>query len=141
MHWNKLDDALRTHGPNKDAGDRVSAVASDPAMLDVLQGFVHELRLAGLPVSMTENLDAMRAVEHVPLEDRDSFKTALSATLVKHHGHYKVFETVFEVYFSIFSPGVEGGDSGEDGDGAAADFDQLRNEMDAGGAMGQLSNE
>ena len=32
-------------------------------MLDVLQGFVHELRAAGLPVSMTENLDAMRAVD------------------------------------------------------------------------------
>src|SRR5262249_14950004 len=101
---------------------------------------VHELRLAGLPVSMTENLDAMRAIEYVPLEDRDAFKTALSATLVKHHGHYKVFDTVFEVYFSIFSPGVEGGDS-ENGEGGAVDFDQLRNEMDAGGAMGQLSNE
>src|SRR4029078_430638 len=55
--------------------------ALEPAMLDVLQGFVHELRLAGLPVSMTENLDAMRAVEFVPLEDRDAVKTALSATL------------------------------------------------------------
>ena len=69
---------------------------------------------------MTENLDAMRAVEYVPLEDRTAFKTALGATLVKHHGHHKVFDTVFEVYFSIFSPGVEGGESGEGGDSAAA---------------------
>src|SRR3984893_17012876 len=127
MHWNKLEDALRTHGPG-DSGDGVSAVAHDPAMLDVLQGFVHELRLAGLPVSMTENLDAMRAVEHVPLEDRETFKTALGATLVKNHGHTRVFDTVFEVYFSIFSPGVEGGES-ELGADAQADFDQLRNEM------------
>jgi uncharacterized protein with von Willebrand factor type A (vWA) domain len=134
VHWQKLDHALRREG------EPVSVVASDPAMLDVLQGFVHELRLAGLPVSMTENLDAMRAVEHVPLEDRDAFKTALGATLVKHHGHHKVFDTVFEVYFSIFSPGVDGGDNELDAD-AQADFDQLRNEMDAGGAMGQLSNE
>ena len=139
MHWNKLDDALRTYGPGP-AGDRVSAVASDPAMLDVLQGFVHELRLAGLPVSMTENLDAMRAVEFVPLEDRETFKTALGATLVKNQGHTRVFDTVFEVYFSIFSPGVEGGEGDLDPD-AQADFDQLRQEMDAGGAMGQLSNE
>ena len=80
---------------------------TEPHMLDVLQGFVHELRIAGLPVSMTENLDAMRAVEHVPLDDRDAFKTALGATLVKHHGHHKVFDTVFEVYFSMFCPGVE----------------------------------
>ena len=140
MQWNKLDYALRTHGPAGEPGDRVSAVASDPAMLDVLQGFVHELRLAGLPVSMTENLDAMRAVEHVPLDDRDAFKTALGATLVKNHGHHKVFDTVFEVYFSIFSPGVEGGES-ELGADAQADFEQLRAAMDGGGAMGQLSNE
>ena len=99
---------MRTHGESGGPGDGVSAVATEPAMLDVLQGFVHELRLAGLPVSMTENLDAMRAVEYVPLDDRDAFKTALGATLVKHHGHHKVFDTVFEVYFSIFSPGVDG---------------------------------
>ena len=85
--------------------DDVTRAADEPHMLDVLQGFVHELRAAGLPVSMTENLDAMRAVEYVPLDDRDAFKAALGATLVKHHGHYKVFDTVFEVYFSIFSPG------------------------------------
>ena len=112
MQWNKLDYALRTHGPLGESGDQVSVVANDPAMLDVLQGFVHELRLAGLPVSMTENLDAMRAVEHVPLQDRETFKTALGATLVKNHGHHRVFDTVFEVYFSIFSPGVEGGAQG-----------------------------
>ena len=46
-------------------------------MLDLLSGFVHELRAAGLPVSMTENLDAMRALEHIPIEDRATFKTAL----------------------------------------------------------------
>jgi uncharacterized protein with von Willebrand factor type A (vWA) domain len=137
MQWQKLDYALQAQ-----RGEPMStAMQQEPAMLDVLQGFVHELRVAGLPVSMTENLDAMRAVEHVPLQDRDAFKTALSATLVKHHGHYKVFDTVFEVYFSIFSPGVESAESGEGSDGAAADFEQLRNEMDAGGAMGQLSNE
>src|SRR5437879_787825 len=109
MQWNKLDYAMSRAGAG--SGDDVTSVSAEPTMLDVLQGFVHELRLAGLPVSMTENLDAMRAVEHVPLEDRDAFKTALGATLVKHHGHHKVFDTVFEVYFSMFSPGVD--DRGE----------------------------
>ena len=65
-----------------------------------MSGFIVELRQAGLPVSLTENLDAMEAVKHIPLEERSTFKYALAATLVKNHAHWRVFETVFEVYFS-----------------------------------------
>lgn len=122
----------------------VGLLPADPTLLDVLQGFVHELRTAGLPVSMTENLDAMRAVEHVPLDDREAFRTALGATLVKHAAHYKVFETVFEVYFSMFGPGV--GPEGAEGEGeepgeGAVDFDRLRAAMEAAGAMGTVTDE
>jgi uncharacterized protein with von Willebrand factor type A (vWA) domain len=42
-------------------------------MLDLMAGFIQELRTAGLPVSLTENLDAMEAVQHIPLEDREAF--------------------------------------------------------------------
>lgn len=73
-------------------------------MLDLLSGFVVELRNAGLPVSLTENLDAMEAVKHIPVEDRAAFKYALAATLVKNEQHWKAFETVFEVYFSLRGP-------------------------------------
>jgi len=73
-------------------------------MLDLLSGFVQELRAAGLPVSLTENLDAMEAVQHIPLEDREAFKYALGATLVKSNSHWRAFETVFEVYFSLRGP-------------------------------------
>ena len=59
----------------------------DGVMLDVLQGFVHELRAAGLPVSMTENLDAMRGVEQIPLTEREAFREVLAATLVKSFRH------------------------------------------------------
>ena len=73
-------------------------------MLDLLSGFVQELRNAGLPVSLTENLDAMEAVRHIPVEDREAFKYALGATLVKNSAHWRSFETVFEVYFSLRGP-------------------------------------
>ena len=78
----------------------VTAAAGQP-LLDLLSGFIVELRQAGLPVSLTENLDAMEAVQHIPIGDREAFKYALAATLVKNHSHWKAFETVFEVYFSL----------------------------------------
>jgi len=71
------------------------------SLLVLLAGFIVELRQAGLPVSLTENLDAMEAVQYIPLGDREAFKYALAATLVKNHSHWRAFETVFEVYFSL----------------------------------------
>src|SRR6187431_3006755 len=93
-------------------------------MLDLLNGFVVELRNAGLPVSLTENLDAMEAVQHIPIEDREAFKYALGATLIKNHAHWRSFETVFEVYFSLRGPEyklVHGDDD--------TDIDELWREM------------
>ena len=58
----------------------------------------------GCPVSLTENLDAMEAVQHIPIEDREAFKYALGATLIKNNAHWRAFETVFEVYFSLRGP-------------------------------------
>ena len=69
-------------------------------MLDLLSGFVTELRKAGLPVSLTEHLDAAEAVHHIPLEDREGLKYALAATLVKSSSHWHAFETAFEVFFA-----------------------------------------
>ena len=93
-------------------------------MLELLNGFVVELRNAGLPVSLTENLDAMEAVQHIPIEDRDAFKYALGATLIKNHAHWRSFETVFEVYFSLRGPEYRIGD----GDGET-DIDEMWREM------------
>ena len=115
-------------------------------MLDLLSGFIVELRNAGLPVSLTENLDAMEAVMHIPLEDREAFKYALGATLVKNHSHWRSFETVFEVYFSLRGPeyAISDGDGAE---GDLADFmrqmQQLQGQGDGkgGGAMDGLTPE
>ena len=70
-------------------------------MLDLLSGFVTELRRAGLPVSLTEHLDAAEAIKHIPLEDREALKYALAATLVKSSSHWRAFETAFEVFFAV----------------------------------------
>ena len=114
-------------------------------MLDLLNGFVAELRAAGLPVSLTENLDAMEAVRHIPLEDREAFKYALAATLVKSNAHWKAFETVFEVYFSLRGPEYRVGDADHDVDLAELMeeiwADQQARQADGGGMEGLTPEE
>ena len=89
--------------------------------------------LAGLAVSLTENLDAMAALRHIPMEDREAFKYALAATLVKNNAHWRAFETVFEVYFSL-----RGAKYGIDDDTLDPDLaDLLDDERDGVGEGGQ----
>ncbi len=90
-------------------------------MLDLLSGFVTELREAGLPVSLTEHLDAARAVGHIPLEDRQALKYALGATRVKSAAHWRAYETAFEIYFAHRTGEGAGGDEGAEGADAEAD--------------------
>jgi uncharacterized protein len=114
-----------------------SAVAGAP-MLELIEGFIRELRDAGLPVSLTETLDAMQAIKHIPLEDREAFKYALAATLVKNNTHWRAFETVFEVYFSLRGKEYklrpdDDGEHPESDDGEQAD---LQGSGQMGGAGG-----
>jgi uncharacterized protein with von Willebrand factor type A (vWA) domain len=73
-------------------------------VLDTLAGFVGELRRSGLPVSPTENLDAVEAVANVPLDDRGALRWALATTLVKRQEHRPAFDTIFDVWFSLRLP-------------------------------------
>ena len=130
-------------------GDSSMTVVEQPPtrgtpLLELLSGFIVELRDAGLPVSLTENLDAMEAVTHIPIDDREAFKYALGATLVKNHTHWRAFEVVFEVYFSIRGPeymissDTESSGEGESGDGLEQ---QGNTPSGGGGGMASLSPE
>ena len=120
------------------------AARSTP-LLDLLNGFIIELRAAGLPVSLTENLDAMEAVTHIPIDDREAFKFALGATLVKHQAHWRAFEVVFEVYFAIRGPEYAIASDGGSDDGDGDSEDGIGQEGGAptggGGGMAALSPE
>jgi len=88
-------------------------------VLDLLTGFVGELRAAGIPVSLSEHLDAAETLRHVPLEDREAIKYTLGASLVKSSTHWPAYETAFEIYFSLRGPGyaIAGDDEDENEDG------------------------
>lgn len=106
----------------------MSITENEPVFL-LLEGFVQELRTAGLPVSLSENIDAAEAVRHIPLEDRNAFKYSLAATMVKNQAHWKTFETLFEVYFSLrgdeysLNDDNDGDRDGDDSDDSDEDQD------------------
>lgn len=69
-------------------------------MIGTLTAFSDELRRAGLPVSLTETLDAVRATEALPLAGPAVLRAALAASFVKDVTHRRAFDTVFDVFFS-----------------------------------------
>jgi uncharacterized protein with von Willebrand factor type A (vWA) domain len=75
-------------------------------VLGIITGFIDELRAAGVPVSMVEAIDGMRAVEAIEIGDRVALRETLRATLIKNQRHERAFDTAFDVYFSTI-PGPE----------------------------------
>ncbi len=68
-----------------------------------LQEFVGALRGGGVPVSLAESLDAMRAVAVVGIE-RPRLCEALAACLVKDERDRSLFDSLFDEYFPLLEP-------------------------------------
>lgn len=62
--------------------------------------FTALLRTNGLRVSMSEHLDAFRALAELGVGDRESFKDALRAAMVKRSIDVPVYDDLFDLYFS-----------------------------------------
>ena len=69
-------------------------------MLDQLVEFSETLRSSGVPVSMTEVIDASEAVTRIGEVDRSVFKVALFSTMIKDYAHKEVFDLLFDVFFA-----------------------------------------
>jgi uncharacterized protein with von Willebrand factor type A (vWA) domain len=61
--------------------------------------FIGDLRRAEIRISPSEALDALAATAEVGLGDRELFKTALAATLVKEGRDRPSFDRIFDLYF------------------------------------------
>ena len=89
-------------------------------LLDRHVAFLDSLREAGLPVSLSEGLDAVRAIDALGLAERESLRAAYAATLVKRQVHRTAFDQIFDLFFppmvgsggARLDPSVEGPDEG-----------------------------
>lgn len=64
--------------------------------------FTNILRRAGIRVSTAEALDAFKALEILPIDNREVFRDALGATMVKRAADGSTFNELFDLYWSGF---------------------------------------
>ena len=68
-------------------------------MLARLLEFNSALRDAGIPVAISESIDALHAVSHLDGTEKEPFRAALAATMIKDETQRPAFDTLFELYF------------------------------------------
>jgi len=67
-------------------------------------GFIQALRGDGLRISLAESQDAFFATRSLGMLDREAFRAALRAALVKQHADQPVFDRLFPRYFRAGAP-------------------------------------
>ena len=106
--------------------DRVHAVLAEgpPPLAGILArvlDLVAALRRAGLPAAQAGAIDAVRALRHVELLDREQLREALAAVTVTAHTQRGAFDELFDLYFPARPVATSLGDG--DADEAAAPTD------------------
>lgn len=66
--------------------------------------FIAGLRAAGVRISVAESADALRAIEQAGISDRNIFRLALQAALIKERQDQAIFNDLFPLYFGKDAP-------------------------------------
>ena len=61
--------------------------------------FINALRTKGVRVILVESADAFAAVENMGVQDRDTFRLSLRATLIKNVNDFPAFDELFPLFF------------------------------------------
>ena len=74
-------------------------------MAGTLTDFAGQLRDIGVPVGLTEVVDAAAAIREIPSPSQGQLRSALAATLIKNHAHRALFDLAFDDYLAELSGG------------------------------------
>jgi len=83
--------------------------------------FIYLLKGNGVRISPSESIDAMQALMHVALADRETVRTVLRSSLIKDMHDIPVFDELFDLFFTI--PGTEADRANDHGHGHHHDGD------------------
>lgn len=61
--------------------------------------FISALRAGGVRVSLAESADAVLAIDHMGIKNRDAFRLCLKSTLIKRASDMPIFDELFPLFF------------------------------------------
>jgi hypothetical protein len=93
--------------------------------------FTNLLRKSGIRVSVAEGIDAFNALDELSLDDRDVFRDALRAAMVKRGDEIATYDELFDLFWSGFHDNLKNafGEMGGDLSEMGIDLDQLLSQL------------
>ncbi|SEO59083.1 vWA domain-containing protein [Trujillonella endophytica] len=114
------------------SGAVVSSAGAPGGLGGHLDGFVRAVREAGIPVGISQAVDAAEILTVVDLLDREQLRHGLAAVLLQRGNQRAIYDTLFDLWWPLGDRPVAVADDGEpDGDGEAVTLDA----PDAGGEL------
>ncbi|MBW1884831.1 MAG: hypothetical protein JRJ58_14975, partial [Deltaproteobacteria bacterium] len=110
--------------------------------------FTNLLRKSGIRVSVAECIDAFNALDELPLDDREIFRDALRAAMVKRGDEIPAYDELFDLFWSGFYDNLkdafgnmEGslGEMGIDLEQLLAQLAEMMQQMDGDLDLGELA--
>ncbi len=110
--------------------------------------FTNLLRKSGVRVSVSEAIDAFAAVDELSFQDRELFKTALRASMIKRGDEIATYDELFDLFWSGFYDNLreafgdlsgELGEMGVDLDQLIAQLAEMLGQMDGDGDLSDLA--
>ena len=92
-------------------------------MQDKVIEFTNLLRKSGVRVSVAEAIDAFQSLDELTLDDREVFKDALRASMVKRGDEIPTYNQLFDLFWSGFYDSLQQGFGSLDADMAQMGID------------------
>ena len=92
-------------------------MATEGGLLGREIAFFDALRGAGVPVALSEVLDATRAMGAIDLMDREALREAFASTAVKRPNHRAAYDRLFDLWFPAVTGDPSRSETAADGDG------------------------
>src|SRR5947209_18306853 len=109
------------------------AVAEPGGLAGHLDGFVRAVRESGIPVGISQAVDAAEILTVVDLLEREQLRHGLAAVLLQRAAQRPTYDVLFDLWWPL-SDRPAAGESDDDGEGADGQASHSTLDLPGGGA-------